>query len=167
MKWISVVILACFFCVTGANASERDSKTIQISVNLLAISEEGRAMRIQLCKRAKFRDYPVCEDLAVQSSLSTSARIISSSADYSSTSGVLPEVGSQLIGDLKSQSEIAVVASMLTFNDQLSGNLAPKQVEFLATLLGLELDDALGLVQTNDLFVDEIAANTWVTISGK
>ena len=170
MKWISVVILACFFCVTDANASARDSKTIQITVNLLTITENGRAMRIELCKRAKYRDYPVCEEFAAQSSLSSSVSVSSSGIEDDSANGILPQVGTQLLGEGSQDSEqsiqVALMASMLTFSDEAAGNSAPQRVQFLSALLDLESADALGIAQTNDLFIDEFAADTLVTISG-
>ena len=166
MKWISVVILACFFCVTDANAGARDSTTIQITVNLLTITENGRAKRIELCKRAKYRDYPVCEDLTSQGSLASSSIASSLSAEDDSTRGVLPSVGSRGSEGSQQSTQIALMASMLTFSDEAAGTSAPQRVQFLAALLDLESADALGMAQTNDLFIDEFAADTLVTISG-
>ncbi|RMA81365.1 hypothetical protein [Umboniibacter marinipuniceus] len=167
MKWIFVVIVACFFCAMSAKADLQDSKSIQITVNLLAIGDEASAMRIELCKRAKYRDYPACEELRVKQSLSTSANSAAATVEDDSTEGVLPQAGTQVLEqDANGQTELALMAAMLTFSDELPSAGASQQATFLSRLFSLEASAASTIAKANDLLVDELDANTWVTISG-
>ena len=167
MKWIFVVIVACFFCAMSAKADLQDSKTIQITVNLLAPSSEAFAMRIELCKRAKYRAYPVCEELATQQSLSSVSSAAVMSATEESNEGLLPQVGTQILDvPLGDAINAALIANVQYEGSGSSNGMGPQYAQLLARLLQLDSVEALDLAETNDLSVNEFTSNTRLTLSG-